>query len=103
MVGVFRKKNIELPAGTVRERFVFSGRVQSVGFRFTAKGFAKANNVTGWAVNEDDGTVSSEMQGLPEHINAVLAGLNRTEPIEIESMTRERIAIDPTEKTFRIG
>ncbi len=103
MVGVFRKKNIELPTGTVRERFVFSGRVQSVGFRFTAKGFAKANNVTGWAVNEDDGTVSSEMQGLPENINAVIAGLKRTEPIEIESMTRERVAIDPMEKTFRIG
>ncbi len=103
MVGVFRKKNIELPTGTVRERFVFSGRVQSVGFRFTTKGFAKANNVTGWAVNEDDGTVSSEMQGLPENINAVIAGLKRTEPIEIESMTRERVAIDPTEKTFRIG
>ena len=100
---VFRKIDMDLPAGTVRERFVFEGRVQGVGFRFTAKGFANRYHVTGWAENEDDGTVCAEMQGLPEDIEAVLAGLNRTEPIRIDSMTRERIDINPKEKSFLMG
>ena len=41
----------------VRKHFVFYGRVQGVGFRYTAKYMAQSLDLTGW-VSYEDGTVS---------------------------------------------
>jgi Acylphosphatase len=45
-----------------RRRIVFSGRVQGVGFRATARAVASRFEVTGWVRNADDGTVEMEVQ-----------------------------------------
>ena len=42
----------------VRKHIVFHGRVQGVGFRYTAKYAASSLELTGWARNEYDGTVT---------------------------------------------
>lgn len=42
----------------VRKHIVFHGRVQGVGFRYTAKYAASSLDLTGWARNEYDGTVT---------------------------------------------
>ncbi len=47
----------------VRKHFVFHGKVQGVGFRYTAKYLALSLGLTGWARNEWDGTVTMEVQG----------------------------------------
>lgn len=47
----------------VRKRIIFHGRVQGVGFRYTAKYLAQSLGLTGWVANEWDGTVSMEIQG----------------------------------------
>ena len=47
----------------IRQRIVFHGRVQGVGFRYTAKYLARSMNLTGWVKNEYDGTVVMEVQG----------------------------------------
>ena len=47
----------------VRKRIVFYGRVQGVGFRYTAKRLAQSLGLTGWVKNEYDGTVVMEIQG----------------------------------------
>ena len=47
----------------VRKHMIFHGRVQGVGFRYTAKYLARSMNLTGWVKNEYDGTVVMEVQG----------------------------------------
>ena len=41
----------------VRKHIVFHGRVQGVGFRYTAKYLANSLNLVGWVQNEWDGTL----------------------------------------------
>lgn len=58
-----------------RRRVVFSGRVQGVGFRATARGVARGWRVTGWVRNEPDGTVTMEVQGEGVEVEGCLAEL----------------------------
>ena len=53
----------------------FRGEVQGVGFRWTSQLVADRVGCTGWVRNEDDGTVSSELQGTGHAVCRVLAGL----------------------------
>ncbi|MDO4404038.1 MAG: acylphosphatase [Atopobiaceae bacterium] len=61
----------------IRRRYHFVGSVQGVGFRFTTTNLASAVGATGWVRNEHDGSVTVEVQGIVEQIDAVIAGLNR--------------------------
>ena len=56
----------------IRSRFVFSGRVQGVGFRVTASLHADSVGLPGWVRNEDDGTVTLMVEGPPEAIDDLL-------------------------------
>lgn len=47
----------------VRKQIRFTGRVQGVGFRATARGIARRHPVSGWVRNEPDGSVLLEVQG----------------------------------------
>ena len=47
---------------------VFHGRVQGVGFRYTAKMLAQSLGLTGWVKNEWDDTVVMEVQGREQLI-----------------------------------
>ena len=51
-----------LPQGTVRRRYTITGQVQGVGFRYRARYAAQTLDLTGWAQNEDDGSVTLEVQ-----------------------------------------
>ena len=62
---------------TVRIRFQFIGEVQAVGFRWTTNNLARAVGATGWVRNERDGSVTAEIQGTPEQVEAVFDGLDR--------------------------
>ncbi len=46
------------------------GRVQGVGFRFFVQQTAKEMGLTGWVKNMPDGTVTMEVQGDIEEIDA---------------------------------
>lgn len=61
--------------GELRLFFVFVGKVQGVGFRWTTQELARKAGVSGWVRNEADGTVQAEMQGAGAAICNVLAGL----------------------------
>ena len=61
----------------IRQRIVFHGRVQGVGFRYTAKYLAQSLGLTGWVENEFDGTVIMEIQGREPMIHKLQEGLNR--------------------------
>ncbi len=47
------------------------GRVQGVGFRFFVQQNAIELGLTGWVRNMDDGTVTMEIQGRQDKINAL--------------------------------
>lgn len=53
----------------------FFGRVQGVGFRYTACLAASACDVTGYVRNMPDGSVECVLEGTPDQIDACLADL----------------------------
>ena len=61
----------------VRRRYRFVGSVQGVGFRWTTTNLASSVGATGWVTNERDGSVTAEIQGIREQVQAVIDGLER--------------------------
>ena len=49
----------------VRRRVVVHGRVQGVGFRYSARRVAVGAGVDGWVRNRGDGTVEAVLEGPP--------------------------------------
>ncbi|MHC5057652.1 MAG: acylphosphatase [Planctomycetota bacterium] len=58
-----------------RAHVVFTGYVQGVGFRYTARRTAGGFAVTGWVRNLPDGTVELEAQGERAEVEACLEEL----------------------------
>lgn len=72
--------------GMVRKHIIFSGRVQGVGFRYTACCLARPMGLTGWVKNLWDGTVEMEVQGDQAAIEAMLERLRGGRFIRVEHM-----------------
>lgn len=85
----------------VRKHIVFYGRVQGVGFRYTAKYLARSLELTGWVKNDWDGTVTMEVQGREQLINKLLTGLNHSRFISIEWMDTKEIPLEE-ERSFDV-
>lgn len=62
-------------AASERRRVFYSGRVQGVGFRFTAQRIAGGFAVTGWVRNLADGRVELLAEGERPELDAFLARL----------------------------
>lgn len=89
-------------AGHVRRHCYFSGRVQEVGFRYTAFYLAEELGLTGWVANLSDGRVEMEIQGEAETIDRLLDRLNGSGRIRIANMETEERPLR-REKGFRIA
>ena len=61
----------------VRRRVLFSGRVQGVGFRYTAEAVATRFRVTGWVRNLRDGRVELVAEGLPDELDRFVQGVEQ--------------------------
>ena len=55
-----------------RIRFVVTGRVQGVGFRWFVKAEARPLGLTGWVRNREDGAVEGEAEGREDAIEALV-------------------------------
>lgn len=86
----------------IRVSICFYGRVQGAGFRYKLRYLAEKYSVTGWARNEYDGSVSTELQGLEEDIDKILQALYNDRYIEIDDIRRRRISLDENERRFGI-
>ena len=85
----------------IRRRIVFSGYVQGVGFRGRAHKAAELYGCTGWVRNDWDGTVTMEIQGTEEQIDAVILAIERGRYVRIENMDSRTLPVDGNESGFR--
>lgn len=64
----------------MRWHMTVTGRVQGVGYRYTAVTAARRIGVSGWVRNCRDGSVECEAQGTPEQLDRLLAALREGSP-----------------------
>jgi acylphosphatase len=87
----------------VARRYLVSGEVQGVGFRFFAQRIAARHQVAGYVRNLADGRVEALAEGTPEGVEGfkhdIAAG-----PADARVERVEEINVEPTGqyKTFRI-
>jgi len=63
--------------GRVRKRFIISGIVQGVGFRYYALKTALRFNIVGKVANASDESVIVEAEGMPEQVEEFSAFLRK--------------------------
>ena len=91
-----------LPEGTVRRRESIDGQAQGGGVRYRARYAAQSLGLTGWVENEDDGSVTLEVQGDPALFLKLFALIQRSDYIQITSLRQRDLAPDPWERDFRV-
>lgn len=97
-----RRDSTGLPTGSdgdtpVRHTVFFSGRVQGVGFRYTAEQIARRFSVTGQVGNTADGRVELIVEGALTQIEEFLSELGRAMKDNIEA---SRITASPVTGEF---
>jgi acylphosphatase len=89
-------------AGLIRRRYILSGEVQGVGFRYRARVFAEELGVTGWVENQWDGTVVMEAQGTWEQLYRLIRELQEARFIEISRIDKKTIPVEEHEYYFEV-
>ncbi|MDP1662504.1 MAG: acylphosphatase [Phycisphaerales bacterium] len=89
----------------MRASITFRGRVQGVGFRFTAQAVVRRQPapLTGWVRNEPDGSVQMELQGEPAAVEAAIAELQATMSRCIRTVDRTELGDVAGETAFVIS
>ncbi len=85
------------------KHIVFIGRVQGVGFRFTAFHIANRYKLTGFVRNCPDGTVEMLAQGPADDITACIRDIEESFPGYVRETKIEEIPIDPQHMDFKIN
>ena len=86
----------------IRQQLRFTGRVQGVGFRFTAQYTAQHFGLTGWVYNDYDGSVLMEIQGKPEAIKKMIERLDSDRFIRIDSIEKTMLPLVEHEISFYV-
>lgn len=86
----------------IRRRILFYGRVQGVGFRYRARYVAESLRLTGWVRNEEDGTVTMEVQGDEASIDRMLQMLQQDRYIDIVDMDIKNLVTQENERNFEV-
>ncbi|CAN5136000.1 acylphosphatase [soil metagenome] len=90
-------------ADTIRVRAVVTGRVQGVGFRWSARAEAARLGLSGFARNSPDGSVRVEAEGDADAVNALMDWLGHGPPgARVDHVTRESIPITGSQR-FDVG
>ena len=64
----------------VGRRFIITGRVQGVGFRYFTRDAAMREGVTGWVSNRPDGCVEAYVEGEADAVTRVERDIRRGPP-----------------------
>ena len=101
-----RSPSVRVPdspgAPPVRRRYCFSGGVQGVGFRYTAKLLADELNLTGWAQNQRDGTVIVEIEGGMDRVDEFLRAMREVPRFHIRGIETEELPLSEKETDFQV-
>ena len=84
------------------KHIIFKGRVQGVGFRYTAHRSARRFEVTGFIRNLGDGSVEMFVQGNPEDIDECLADIQDSFEGCIKDTQINEVPADPRYTSFVI-
>lgn len=85
----------------IRKHFIFHGQVQGVGFRYTACYIAKSLGLTGWVMNEYDGTVIAEVQGDEPAVDQFINQIHTTGRYISIDWVDEKVIPLVEERSFR--
>ena len=85
------------------KHIIFVGRVQGVGFRFTALDIANRYKLTGLVRNVPDGTVEMIAQGLSGDIDDCIRDIKEAFEGYIRETKTEEIPPDPQYTNFKIA
>jgi len=85
-----------------RQRIIFQGRVQGVGFRARARSIASRYSITGWVRNEPDGTVMLEAQADESTLDAYLIDLRKKTSGLVEREIHAHVRTVAAESVFKI-
>src|SRR5205807_2125458 len=77
-----------------RRQVLYGGRVQGVGFRFTARDLAKGFPVSGYVRNLSDGRVEVVAEGEPPDLSSFLDAIAREMSDSIQDADVEVVPID---------
>lgn len=102
-----RSPSVRVPDGPddtppVRRRYRFSGGVQGVGFRYTAKLLAEELNLVGWVRNQNDGTVLLEIEGGASRVDEFLRAVQEVPRFHIRGIDAEDLPLSGTETDFQV-
>ena len=86
----------------IRRHYLFYGRVQEVGFRFTTYHLAKKLGLTGRVCNLSNGAVEACFQGEEKVIDYLINDLKHTQFININKIECENLKVLKYENDFGI-
>ena len=86
----------------IAKKITFSGRVQGVGFRFTAHNTASRYGLSGYVRNLHNGSVEMLIQGSPDDIDSCLEDLKDEFKGYITQTEIEEIIPDTNLTSFKI-
>ncbi|MBN2182576.1 MAG: acylphosphatase [Sedimentisphaerales bacterium] len=86
----------------IARHIIFKGRVQGVGFRFTAYRIAGLHQLKGFVRNLADGTVEMLAQGYAEDIDDCIENIKESFGGYIRETQIEELPLDPRYKDFKI-
>lgn len=97
-------ENIVIPhfeaSETIRKKFIFTGRVQKVGFRLEVSLIAKKLGLTGWVKNTPQGEVEAEIQGEKDKIDFLINFMKSLKRIKIVKVEEQVMEVIDTEYEF---
>jgi acylphosphatase len=91
-----------LVPATLRRTVCFSGRVQGVGFRYTARNIALQYDVRGYVRNLPDGKVELVLEGSEVQIDRVVEEIRRKMSAFIRGVTQENSPVTGEFEQFSI-
>lgn len=86
----------------VAKKITFSGRVQGVGFRYTAHRIALQHDLTGYVKNLPNGCVEMFAQGPADDVERCLIDIQRHFEGYISNVNLEDMPLSPTYDRFII-
>ena len=86
----------------IAKHIIFTGRVQGVGFRFTARRAANRRQLTGFVRNVPNGSVEMLAQGRSEDIDDCIQDLKEYFSGYLKETRIEEIPPDTTHTDFKI-